>query len=407
MEKQEPSGNMDHQETVSPSPQSPAADVYDGTGGSVRNLPELGAKRPALVQRLAEAFREGVASARPNCERSPDVGTLPRARKTRKESGDTGIRDRVIREGGSAAAMVGEKAAGVLGALTQWAEKAPALTQKYVEAFRDGAASVKQRKVTVQQEAGPTAARKKWGGADGREILDAVSKAGQSAAGFVLAAFSVVKPGEAIGVRQKIRKIEKKIDQLYLDIGADVAKSWSDGIVETDRLAALHDDLLKSEEEIRNLRTHLATFAAANKTAAAESPQRVAKEAALTPEADKEESRDDAGDSRATLDDPVEHPDQGIDQPLDVPEKEPSSESENRPEIVPDPQVADLSVSLEPDSQASESYAMPEAQVDPEAAPQEESESSGAELAPPEEPDVKKREKTGATKAKKGRSNDG
>jgi len=372
MKEQEPSGNMDHPETVFRSPDSPANDVCDETGSPARNSPESGAKRPALAQRLTEAFREGVASARPDSDRRPDVGTAPRAKNKRQESSDTGIRDRVIREGGAAAAVVGEKASGVLGAFAQWAKKAPALTQKYAEAFRDGAASVKPREGRVLWKERPTAAREKGAPADGRAILDRVAKAGEAVAGFVRSAVSVAKLGETIGVRQKIRQAEKKINQLYLDIGGDVARSWSDGLAETDKLAALLDEQRKSEEEILNLHAQLAEFAAANKTAAAGSPQRVKTEAAFTPEADKEESRADAGDSGAKLDEPVEHLDQGIDQPLvDEPEKRSLSELENRPELAPDPVVTDLSVSVEPDTEASESHATPEAQVDAEAAPQE------------------------------------
>jgi len=374
MEEQEPSGNMDHSGTPSRSPHSPTNNIYDETGSSARNSPESGAKRPVLAQRLTEAFREGVASARPDYDRRPDVGSAPRAKNKRQESSDAGIRDRVIREGGSAAAVVGEKAAGVLGAFAELVKKAPALTQKYAEAFRDGAASVKPREGRVLWKEGPTAAREKGAPADGRAILDRVAKAGEAVAGFVRSAVSVAKPGEAIGVRQKIRQAEKKINQLYLDIGGDVARSWSDGLVETDKLAALLDEQRKSEEEILNLQAHLAEFAAANKTAAAGSPERVKTEAAFTPAADKEDSRVDAGDSGAKLDEPVEHLDQGIDQPLvDEPEKRSLSELENRPELAPDPVVADLSVSVEPDTEAPESHPIPEDQVDAEAAPQEES----------------------------------
>jgi hypothetical protein len=382
MEEQEPSGNMDHSETTFPSPHSPTTDVCDETGNSVRSSPESGAKRPALAQRLAEAFRDGVASARPDCDKRPAVGTVPGVKKNRLESSDTGIRDRVIREGGTAAAVVGEKAAGVLGAFGQWVKKAPALTQKYAEAFRDGAASVKPRGERVQGDKGATAAKEQEAPTDARMVLERVFKTGESVAGFVRDAVSVVKPGEVIGVRQKIRLGEKKINQLYIDIGGEVAESWRDGLVETDKLAALLDELRKSEEDVLNLQANVVESTAAGQPAAARRAQAAKKAEAFTPPAeDKEDRCVAAGDADAKLDKPVEPLDQGIDQPLlDDSGKEALSESENRPDVAPDPVVAELSVSVEPDPEAPESHAIPEAQIDPAAQPQDQS-GGGAEPA--------------------------
>lgn len=410
MEEKEFSGNIDHPEILSPSPTSPTTDVHDATGSAALNSREAEAQKPALSQRLTEAFREGVDSARPDLDQRPDVKIPPRAKKNRQESSDAGVLDRVIQGGGSVAAGVGDKAAGVLGGFVQLVKKAPAMTQKYAEAFREGAASVKPRASKERREEGPTAAKAKGAVSDGRAILDRLFKAGASAAGFVREAVSVVKPGEVFGAGQKIRLGRKKINQLYIDIGGEAVNSWSDGLVETEKLAALLDELRRSEEEIQTMQTHLSEVATAGKTAAARSSQRVKKEAAVTPATEQEDIRVDTDDSGAMLDEPVDHIDHldhsGVDQPLldNLEEKGALPEPENRADVTLDPditpEVGALSVPVASDSEALESYAVHEDQVDAETALEEESDGGVESASPalPEEPDLKKKKKTGAKK---------
>ncbi|HLA27993.1 MAG TPA: hypothetical protein VJZ49_08865 [Syntrophales bacterium] len=334
MEEQNSSGNIENPETISSSPGSPPAD--DGTGGAYSL--EADEKKPALTLRLAEVFREGVASARPDYYQRQDVEMPPPAKKNRQEA--AGTQDRVIQGVGSAAAGVGDKVSDVLGAFVQLAKKAPPLMHKYAEAYRDGAASVKQRAGVERRQAGPAAAKAKWASADGRAILNRVFKAGESAAGFIREAVSVVKPAvEVSGVRQKIRRGEKRINSLYVDIGAEVVNAWVSGPVETERISTFIEELQKSEEEIQKLQTHLAEVAAASKEAA-RSPQMVKKEA--PPPIAQEDIRVAAGDSGAKPEEPFDH----LDQPsVDHPGEGALPQQENPPDVAPD--GADLSVPTE------------------------------------------------------------
>lgn len=433
MEEQEFSDKVDHPETLITPPLPPPTindNVHDAAGSAARNSPETEAQRPALSHRLTEAFREGVASARPDYGQRPDAGTAPRAKMNRPESSGAGMLDRVIKEGGAAAAGMGDKAADVLGGVVQLVKKAPTLTQKYAEAFRAGAASVQSRGGKERREEGAPAARGKGASLDGRAILDRVFKAGESAVGFVREAVSVVKPGEVIGARQKIRLGQKKINQLYIDIGGEAANSWSDGLVETEKLAALLDELRQSEEEILTMQAaQQAEVATAGKTTAAKRRQTTKKGTAVAAATDQEDSRVDAGDSGAALYEPVEQPliddleevspepenrvdagdlgatsDEPVEQPLIDDLGEVSPEPENHVDVTPEPdatpEVGNLSVFVAP-----ESYAVPE-QIDAETAQPEES-GSEAEPALLEDPDLKQEKKSGAKKDKKGRGNDG
>jgi hypothetical protein len=310
--------------------------------------------------------------------------------------------DRVIREGGAAAAGVGEKASGVLGGFVQLVRKAPNLTQKYAEAFRVGAASVQSRGVR-ETGAGATAAKSKGTSFDGRAILGRVFKAGESAAGFVREAVSVVKPGEAIGASQKIRLGQKKINQLYIDIGGEAANSWSGGLVETEKLAALLAELRQSEAEIQAMQAQFAAVATAGK-AAVRKRQTIKKETAFTATEDQKDSRVDAAGSGATADEPVEQP------LIDALEEEVAPVPENRVDVTPDPdvtpEVGDLSVALAPMTEASDGDAEPviESAIDINSLPadsaQEESDSD-ADPALPEDSDPNQEKKSGAKKDKK------
>ena len=374
MEEKEHSGVIDNPEILSQTPDPPATDISDKIGSAPGNPFTSEEKKPALSQRLTEAFREGVASANPDYEKRPEVKMPPLSRNSLQDPGDGGILGKVIQEGGSAAAVVGDRAASVLGAFIQLVKKAPAMTQKYAGAFREGAASVKSREGRERREDAPTAARKREAPSDGRVILDRVLKAGESAAGFVREAAAVVNPGEVIGAGQKIRICKKRINNLTIEIGREAVNSWSSGLVETEKLTALLDELRKNEEEILNLESHRAEVAAAKKTGAARSPQTVKKEAAFTPATNKDDSRVDAGVSGAKPDEPVGQPEGAGDLP----------QPENRHEGAFD--VADISVSAVPDSESPESKSVPDGTVD--ALVTQEAVSSGADRAMPEEPEV-------------------
>lgn len=282
MEEQKPSGGIDNPEIPSSSADSPTRDVDDQSGSTPRNSVESEEKRPALAQRLAEAFREGVAATKPDYDKRPEVRIPPPAKENRQESSDVGIRDRVIQEGRSAAAGVGDKAASALDSVVQLVKKAPAMTHKYAEAFREGAASVKPREGRERGEVRPPSAKKDWSPSEGRVILDRVLQSVGSAAEIVRGAVANRKPGEVSGAKRKIRWCKKKIRNLYIEIGREAASSWAEGPVETEKVVALLDELRKNEEEIQNLEEHIAAVAAARKMKAARGEQ-AAKEAVVTP----------------------------------------------------------------------------------------------------------------------------
>jgi hypothetical protein len=313
MEEKDPSGAIDNPEIISPFANSPTTDVHGKTGSPSPNSLGSAEKRPSLAQRLAEAFREGVASTKPDYDKRPEIRIPPLTKKNRQESSDAGILDRVIQEGGSSAAAVGDKAASVLDSVVELVKKAPAITHKYVEAFREGAALVKPREGRGRREALPPSAKKNGSPSDGRVILDRVFHAGASAAEIVRGAVAAVKPGEVIsGAGRKIRRCKKKIGNLYIEIGREAVNSWGNGPVETEKVAELLDQLRKNEEEIQNLQEHIAEVAAARKTKAAGS-QQAAKEAVFTPASDKpasdkEDIRFNAGVSGAKLDEQVYNP---------------------------------------------------------------------------------------------------
>lgn len=392
MEEKEHSGVIGNPEILSTTPpDSPATDVSDKIGSASRDSLASEEKKPALSQRLTEAFREGVASANPDYEKRPEVKPPPLVRNIPQVPGDGRILDRVIQGGGSAAAVVVDKASNVLGAFVQLVKKAPALTQKYAEAFREGAASVKSREGKARPVESPTAAKENRALSGGRAILDRVFKAGESAVGFVRESVAVVNSGKVIGARQNIRMCKKRINNLYIDIGNEAVNSWSDGLVETEKLAALLDELRKNEEEILNLQAFLAEVAAARKTGPAGSPQTVRQEAALTPETDQEDSRVDAGDSGDRTDKPVDYSAETVedgdlpqpDEPIDIPGDLP--QPENRREVAFD--VADMSVSALPDSESPESKSVLDGTVDAKAVTQEEA-SGGTDQAMPGEPEA-------------------
>jgi hypothetical protein len=231
---------------------------------------------------LAGAFREGVAAAKADSEKRPEVRIPAPAKEDRPESSEGRILDRVIQEGRSAAAGVGDRTASALDSVIQLVKKAPDMTHKYADAFREGVASVKPREGRERREVRPPSGKKDGSPSEGRVILDRVWQSVGSAAEIVRGAVANRKPGEAGGAKQKIRGCEKKIRNLYVEIGREATTSWAEGPVETEKVAALLDELRKNEEEIENLREHIAEVAAARKMQATRSPQ-AAKETVVTP----------------------------------------------------------------------------------------------------------------------------
>ena len=282
MEEKDPSGAIDNPEIISPFANSPTTDVHDKTGSPSPNSLGSAEKRPSLAQRLAKAFREGVASAKPDYDKRPEVRIPPPAKKNRQGSSDTGVLDNVIQEGGSAAAVIGDRVAGALDSAVELVKKAPNMLHKYVEAFREGAASVKPREGRERKETRPPSAKKHGSPSDGRVAIGRVWQSVGSAAEMVRGAVANLQWGEVSGAGRKIRGCQEKISDLYFEIGREAANSWGREPFETEKVAELLDELRKNEEEIQNLQKLIAEVAAAKKTKTARS-QQAAKEAVLTP----------------------------------------------------------------------------------------------------------------------------
>ena len=124
--------------------------------GAFRGRPcEPEKETTSLFQQLAETFREGVASAKPGSEKPSASKKAPPPQRERPSSDYSGKLDRVIQEGRSAAAVVGDKASSVLDSVVHLAKKTPALPTKWAEAFREGAASVRSGAGKAQRGPGP------------------------------------------------------------------------------------------------------------------------------------------------------------------------------------------------------------------------------------------------------------
>ena len=282
MEEEKPSGGIDNPEIPAPSAHPPTGDADDQSGSIPGNSVEREEERPTLARRLAEAFREGVAATKPDSDKRPEVRIPPAAKANRQKSSEAGMRDRVIQEGRSAAAGVGDKTASALDSVVQLVRKAPAVTHRYAAAFREGVASVKVREGRERGEVRPPAAKKGWSPPEGRMILERVLHSVGSVGEAVRGAVADRKPGDGSGAKRKIRWCEKRIHDLYIEIGREAADSWAEGPVETEKVVALLDELRKNEEEIENLREHMAAVAAARKMKAAPG-EPTAEEAGVTP----------------------------------------------------------------------------------------------------------------------------
>jgi hypothetical protein len=149
----------------------------------------------------------------------------------------------------------------------------------------------REQKENAPRESAPRAARKPAAPSSSSGLLDMVLKAGESAAEFVRKTVDGVNPLNIMGSGQKIRECRKKINNLYIDIGNEAVNSWRDGLMETEKMAALLDELRKNEEKILSLQAPSAEVPQARKMQAARKAQAVKKEAVSTPKKDEEDSR--------------------------------------------------------------------------------------------------------------------
>ena len=356
MNEQDHPDNLDHPKNISSPDNLPADDAPDHVGSASRSSSGPGKTAPALSQRLAEAFREGIASAKPDHEKRPEVRVPPplqtSVRKDRQRSDGARTLDRVIREGGSAASVLYDKAAEALDSAVHLAKTAPVISTKWAQAFREGFASVRPREVRERKERIPHDGNRQQSG--DRGIMDRILQVGGSAAEVVRGAVASVQPGEARGTERKIRTAEKRIKDLYAEIGHEAVGSWSKGgPVVTEKLDELFDELRRNEEEIGNLKKNIAEAGAARKAEAVRS-QQAAKEPVVTPASHKEEISLDAGVSGAK---PYEQAYDGG--------------NWQQPESLEggDFTAAEMSVSAEPEAESPASPPAPEQAADAEAAP--------------------------------------
>jgi len=284
MEAQKPSNAIEILENPFPSASSPATESPGGNDSTspTSSFPEE--KRPSFGRRIAEAFREGIASAKPDYIRRPQVKMPPEEKKKRQESADAGILDKAIEEGGSAAAAAGDKVTVGVDHVVQMVKRAPAAARKYARAFREGAASVKARERRERTDRQPRAQEQPRPASKGKELPDSVLHPKLSAREILRGAISVVKPSEVRGARRKIRMCKKRIHNLYTEIGCEAANAWGSGPVENEKVAGLLEEVRKNEEEIRKLLDHIAEIAAAGKARGAR-PEPVVEEVESSPAA--------------------------------------------------------------------------------------------------------------------------
>ena len=214
------------------------------------------------TKRLSEAFWEGVASAKPGYEKQSPPRDAPPAAKDRQPSNPSESLDRVIQGGKSAAAVVGNTASRLADSLANLAKKTPVIPTKWGEAFREGVASVRPQAGKPKAEPIPPPSGRRT--AIGKGIWDSMSQIGDSAAGFVRGALATFKPGEVGEIENQIRRGEKKIRDLYFEIGREAAESWNNGgTVETEKVRSLLDEFRKQEEAIQKLKAYSSEIATA------------------------------------------------------------------------------------------------------------------------------------------------
>lgn len=278
------SGEAEGKTTVltEPSGQTGGLTPPEIKAGSLR-----GESRP--TKRLSEAFWEGVSSAKPGGEKKSPTREAPPAAKDRKPSTQPALMDWLLQSGKSAAESAGKTASGWIDSVANLAKTGPSIPTKWGEAFREGAAkvrtgAVKPKAVPVPPPAGsPTVG--------GKGVWDSLSQIGDSAAGFVRDALLTFKPGEAGEIEKQIRLGEKRIRDLYLEIGREAADSWSrEGMAETEKVQFLLEEFKKQEETIQKLKSYSSEIAAAKKTGGGGSPAKVP-EARVTPEKVQENLR--------------------------------------------------------------------------------------------------------------------
>lgn len=283
------SGKSDYSNNSSPTDNPLADKTPDPAPGPSGSSGEPEKKTPSLSQRLAETFREGVASAQPNSENRPVAKAAPSAPKPRPSSSQPGLGDWLIQSGKSAAAGIGESVSSLADSMAGLAKKAPSFPARWGEAFREGSAKVRAGAVKPKAEPIPPQAGSPT--AVGKGIWDSVSQIGDSAAGFVRDALVTFIPGETGEIEKKIRLEEKKIRDLYVEIGREAAESWSrGGPVETEKVSSLLDEFRKQEDIIRNLRATIPKIAPAKKAEVNRVPPK-APEVRSDPEGIQEELR--------------------------------------------------------------------------------------------------------------------
>jgi len=220
----------------------------------------LSGESPFRSKRLSEAFWEGVASAKSGSKKESPPKAAPPPPENTKPSDQSGSLDWVIQGGKSAASVIGQAASSLVDSVANLAKKTPAIPAKWGEAFREGAASVR-RPEGLKPKTEPAPRQVSGQAAFGQGIWNSVSQIGETAAGFVRGALATFKPGEEGDIEKQIHLNEKKIKELYVEIGREAVEAWNNGgLVETEKIRALLEEFNKQEEAIRNLKAYSSEF---------------------------------------------------------------------------------------------------------------------------------------------------
>lgn len=263
-------------------PESEAASV-----GAAAAPPAAAAAPPPLKRRLADAFREGVASARTDRVREAPAASRPADSTARRYADGRQMLDWAFEQGRSAAGVVRESAAVAVNYAGQIAGNTPAASMRVARALREGAASVRRQggaewKLRTPQLSGEGAS------AVVNATVAGASQLGATARQLFVDVVSAVKPGAERTATRGIRIAKLRIATLYTEIGREAVEAWGDGPVVTEKLGSLLHELRQNEEEVQRFNA-LIEADRAERAAAAARPRPSTR--AASPKVDEAESK--------------------------------------------------------------------------------------------------------------------
>ncbi|MEI6666941.1 MAG: hypothetical protein WCP29_02210 [Acidobacteriota bacterium] len=249
--------------TAEPSGTTDAPDEFTyATDANNQSAPPSVAKAP-LGQRLADAFREGMASTRSNDSVRPSAKSRAAAPPSSSTSAARSeVFDWAVRSSRTAASAMRDKTVVAIRYAGQLAGQTPGATQKLAQAVRDGAASVRGAAAATTERMAPAAGSATASASAVREKLSSlfdVSSAARQVLGGIVAA---VNPGSERAALRGIRLGKRRIVELYAEVGREAVEAWGEGPVVTDKLSDLFEQVKTQDREIQRLTEQVAAIQA-------------------------------------------------------------------------------------------------------------------------------------------------